>query len=712
MASSQPENEGNETTDSPETHHDNSEDRPDDVDAEEEISPEQDSDDDDDDEELDTRGCVPDSEDHVEPESEVEDNEGDDYEDDDGDDSNKLIIPQPTISESSGLANLSRQTTSDLEPEDVCLERFDRRLANATKFMKIKTDEADWNETMSPETWVYRGFKRAMERSSAEKITEIFKEVIPKSTRAILGRSNLTHEDIMALPIVDNYVARPGVYVICLTLSEDQQHSGVSDEDLTNPPTDEYPEVSNEDLMDFTMDERPEVPDKESTDPPTDERPEVPHGVLIDFTTDERPEVPNGVLIDFTTDEYPKVPNGLYTGSSIKSVFGRCVEHRANFTQIVSTPLLDDRRLPNRKIMMYLYCYAKKYGLVPSYRQIAIFPKQLEAINSPHMDTRWLVRMLEHVVTLLLGTYGPSQTNPRKHRYGYTEEMYLATLAQCEIPLGIFHPLNHAMPLKQKCGWTVGARVCQNCESQTTAANGWYYAPDACEVAVLYNCSACYWYRFRNGTARPPELFASLKARPTSGPCSNCDATESTQWEWHPRDKNHVICSKCRAHWTSDLEAFEIRCEDCHTLYAKRWTTLGNKWLDRTKDTTLTSDRIICANCYQKRNTSSLRRKAKNKAKGKSKRKGKTVASAKLKFKNNRGNARKAGEETWKEKKGKKVKENRPFPQTKLLLSYLLRVYGKDFSADGIIAEKVANDNLESSSFVALNTMSPPISPP
>ncbi|KAJ5955993.1 hypothetical protein N7501_010272 [Penicillium viridicatum] len=178
MASSQPDDEGNEMTDSPETH--------------QEISPEQDSDDDD--EELDTRGCVPDSEDHVEAESEDEENEGDDYEDD-GDDSNKLIIPQPTISESSGLANLSRQTTSDLEPEDVCLERFDRRLANATKFMKIKTDEADWNETMSPETWVYRGFNQAMERSSAEKITEIFKEVIPKSTRAILGRSNLTHED-------------------------------------------------------------------------------------------------------------------------------------------------------------------------------------------------------------------------------------------------------------------------------------------------------------------------------------------------------------------------------------------------------------------------------------------------------------------------------------------------------------------------------------
>lgn len=158
--------------------------------------------------------------------------------------------------------------------------------------------------------------------------------------------------------------------------------------------------------------------------------------------------------------------------------------------------------------------------------------------------------LLEHVVILLLNTYGPSQTNPYKQRYGYTEEMYLGTLAQCGIPLNIFHPLSHAMPLKQKCGWTVGARVCQNCESQTTSANGWYYDPTACEVAVLYNCSACYWYRFRNGTARPLELFVGLKARPTSGPCSNCQATESAQWGWHPRDKNHVICSKCRSHWT------------------------------------------------------------------------------------------------------------------------------------------------------------------
>lgn len=319
MASSQPgnplEDEGNETTDSPETDQDDSEDRPDDLDAEEEIAPEHDSDDDsdadsDDDEELDTRGCVPDSEYHVESEWEVEEDEEDDDEDDDGDDGNNLTISRLTISEPFSPTN-----PYDLESEDVCLERCDRRLANVTEFLRIKTNEADWDETMSPETWVYRGFKQAMERSSAEKIIQIFKEVIPTSTRAILGRSTLTHEDIMALPIVDNSVARPGVYVICLTQSEDQ-HPGVSDE--------------------------------ESTDSPTDEHPEVPHGVLTDSPM----------------DEHPKVPNGLYTGSSIKNVSERCVYHRAKFTQIFRTQLLDDRRLPNKEIVMYLYCYAKKYGLV------------------------------------------------------------------------------------------------------------------------------------------------------------------------------------------------------------------------------------------------------------------------------------------------------------------------------------------------------------
>ncbi|CAI7651731.1 unnamed protein product [Penicillium palitans] len=887
-------NKGSEATDSPETHHDDSENRPDDLDAEEEIVFKHDSDDDNaDDGELDTRGCVPDSEDHVESESEVEEEEGDDYvEDDDSDDDNKFTIPQPKINEPFGPAN----PHSELDSEDACIERCDRRLANVTEFLKKKTDEADWDEPMSPEAWVYRGFKQALARSSAEKIIQIFKGVIPASTRAILGRSALTHEDIMALPIIDAPAAGPGVYVICLTLSEDQHNPEVPDEDSTDSLTDEQPEVPDKDstdspaeehpevpqgvLVDFTMDEYPEVPHKDSTDSPTHGHPEVPDENLMDFTMDEHPEVPDkestdspaeehpevpqGVLVDFTIDEYPEVPDKQSTDSPMDERSEVPQGVLIDLTTDDETKLLDDRRWPNKKILMYLYCYAKKYVLAPSYRQVAFLPKQLEGIDFPHADTRWLVRMLEHVVTLLLGTYGPSQTNPHKQRYGYTEEMYLETLAQCGIPLGIFHPLNHAMPLKQKCGWTVGARVCHNCESQTTAANGWYYDPTACEVAVLYNCSACYWYRVRTGKTRPPELFVGLKARPTSGPCANCDATESAQWEWHPQDKNHIICSKCRAHWTryaiyrppkkqkfcsdcgateikghfhrasgldgkkngqywcatcamrrqrrrdrearenkhanltcltcgnsnpaawrtyrtclscweksnaakrfrktrerttcwycqrvfqkqkqtplfkhdwrderkwhptlnewickdcslhcndygsfgiraSDLEAFEIRCEDCHTLYTKNWSTLDN-------------ERIICGNCYQRRymnlnrrSPGNDRKNAKGKGKAKSakgkekaksaKGKGKAKSNSntsrpKLLVRDKSNHARGDEEETWQEKKGKKVKENRPFPQTKLLLPYLLRVHGKDFRADGIIAEKVANDNLESS---------------
>lgn len=148
---------------------------------------------DDDDEEVDTRGCFPDSEDRVEEESEVEEDEGDDDEDGDDedgdDDDNELTIPRPAID---GPFDPTNSPSSLDEPEDVCLERCDRRVGNTTEFLKMKTDETDWDETISAETWVYRGFKRPIGRSSAEKISQIFKEVIPASTRAILGRS--THQ--------------------------------------------------------------------------------------------------------------------------------------------------------------------------------------------------------------------------------------------------------------------------------------------------------------------------------------------------------------------------------------------------------------------------------------------------------------------------------------------------------------------------------------
>ncbi|CAG8169756.1 unnamed protein product [Penicillium nalgiovense] len=93
---------------------------------------------------------------------------------------------------------------------------------------------------------------------------------------------------------------------------------------------------------------------------------------------------------------------------------------------------------------------------------------------------------------------------------------------------------------------------------------------------------------------------------------------------WHP-ELEEWICSMrytngqkygCLGVTTTHLKAFKIRCEDCHVLYAKRWTTLGNTSLERINDSNLTLDRIICHNCYQKRSMS-LHRKASRKDKGK-----------------------------------------------------------------------------------------------
>lgn len=45
---------------------------------------------------------------------------------------------------------------------------------------------------------------------------------------------------------------------------------------------------------------------------------------------------------------------------------------------------------------------------------------------------------------------------------GHTEEMYYEALAECEVPRNAFHPLNHAMPLKQRCAWIIGEHVWLN----------------------------------------------------------------------------------------------------------------------------------------------------------------------------------------------------------------------------------------------------------
>ncbi|CAG8169720.1 unnamed protein product [Penicillium nalgiovense] len=266
-------------------------------------------------------------------------------------------------------------------------------------------------------------------------------------------------------------------------------------------------------------------------------------------TVDQSSSCPGVYLICFTkpNDQRLQVPSGLYVGSSIKSVSERCRGHSAEFKRIAGKKLDDDRCSPKGTRWMYVYYYAYKYGLVPSYRQIAIFPEKLEVVGFPHPDTRWLVRMLEHLMILLLDAYEPSQSS-KSSRYGYTNEMHLEVLTECGVPKSIFHPLNHAMPLKQKCGWTTGARVCRNCGNKSTAAH-WYYDLAAWELAVLYNCSACYWYRFRNNADRPPDLFIAFRARPVDGPCSNCQATESPSWNWHPRDIDGTLCAACCTHW-------------------------------------------------------------------------------------------------------------------------------------------------------------------
>ncbi|KAF4762826.1 hypothetical protein HAV15_001676 [Penicillium sp. str.  len=85
---------------------------------------------------------------------------------------------------------------------------------------------------------------------------------------------------------------------------------------------------------------------------------------------------------------------------------------------------------------------------------------------------------------------------------------------------------------------------------------------------------------------------------------------------WHPLLKEW-ICSLSRVKGRdggcfgitiSHLKDLEMRCEDCNTLYAINWTTLGQSLLDRFQDITLTRDRITCGNCYQIRHTSSLKK--------------------------------------------------------------------------------------------------------
>lgn len=150
---------------------------------------------------------------------------------------------------------------------------------------------------------------------------------------------------------------------------------------------------------------------------------------------------------------------------------------------------------------MYIYCYANIHRLVPTYRQVRVFPKRLESFDDiPRMDIKWLVRLLEQATILFLDIYAPCKVSKWRKIVGYSEEMYKEALEQCGIHLSVFHPLNHEMSPKQSKMRTAGPRICRGCGSASSGANAWYLHPYATEEKPLHNCSACYWYRARDSS--------------------------------------------------------------------------------------------------------------------------------------------------------------------------------------------------------------------
>lgn len=155
---------------------------------------------------------------------------------------------------------------------------------------------------------------------------------------------------------------------------------------------------------------------------------------------------------------------------------------------------------------------------------------------------------------------------------------------------------------------------------------------------------------------------------------------------WHPM-LEEWICKMCSVNANaygsfgftdSDLEKFEIRCEYCLTLYSWRWCTLGLKSLDRTQDSNVTWDRIICGNCYQARNENYFRNQQPH-------------ACKEPVFPNRLEHKRLGDEKTWQEKKAQGGDE--VFQNTQLLVAYFLRVHGEDFTMDAVIANKLRKES-------------------
>lgn len=104
--------------------------------------------------------------------------------------------------------------------------------------------------------------------------------------------------------------------------------------------------------------------------------------------SDQQLEVTDAQLI---TKQDHKIPSGLYAGSSVKSVSGRCVDHSALFKKISSKKFINGRYLESGTKVMYLYCYANVHELLPVYRQVGVFPQQLENMGLLPTDVKWLL---------------------------------------------------------------------------------------------------------------------------------------------------------------------------------------------------------------------------------------------------------------------------------------------------------------------------------
>ncbi|CAG7935602.1 unnamed protein product [Penicillium nalgiovense] len=208
---------------------------------------------------------------------------------------------------------------------------------------------------------------------------------------------------------------------------------------------------------------------------------------------------------------------------------------------------------------------------------------------------------------------------------------------------------------------------------------------------IYRTCMSCWQKsnvdkRFRKTRDRQDCWYCSIPFEKQSQP----GTVRDNERQWH-KGLKEWICKNCFNHCDKqgsfgvriiDIQEYEIRCEDCHTLYAWRWTTLGKKSLDRIEDSNITWDHIMCGNCYQKRNTGLLRNQ-------------KSGTSEILVFENKRDRARKEKDLTWQEYKSKNLQENGTYRETKLLVAYFLRVHEWDFGADQIIAEKMEKDKLE-----------------